>query len=633
MNFYKDNEDLQYYVDRGIDWSLLTQLTEYRLGEDPDGFADEAEARAFYEETLEMFGQIVAEEVAPRIPALEASELKLVDGEVIEPQPTREIFGLFRELGLYGLPVPRELGGMNAPMVLYFLTNELVARADVSTMTHYGFHAGIAMAMLVYSLDEGSTRIDRNSRTLLSTRWEAEIREVVAGDAWGAMDITEPDAGSDMAAMRTTAHQDDQGNWFVSGQKIFITSGHGKYHIVIARSESDREGLDSLSLFLVRAWEDTPNGRRRCIAIDRIEEKMGHHGSATCALSFDNAPAELIGKRGDGFRGMLVLMNNARVGVGFECIGLCEAALRLAEAYASERRSMGKTIDRHEMIADYLDEMRTDIQAMRALAVHCAVHEEWHRKRQLWLDHMPPADPALKAAWEQEVERSRATSRRLTPLLKYFAAEKSVEITRRAIQILGGAGYIREYGAEKLMRDAMVMPIYEGTSQIQSLMAMKDALMGMLRQPRAFLRDIAEARWQARFAPDPLARRVARLRVAALDAQRLLLTRTAADKMRAVRHKPFDQWAEAFLKQWNPKRDFAFAMLHAERFTRILVDAAVAERFLEQARQHPERAEVLERWLERAEPRVRFLQDEIQRGGERVLQLLEQAARGAEAAE
>ncbi|TVQ96932.1 MAG: hypothetical protein EA398_15275 [Deltaproteobacteria bacterium] len=633
MNFYKDNDDLRYYAEEAIDWGLLTELSEYRLGEDPEGFANAEEARTFYLEILEMFGEVVAEQVAPRIPSIEDEALRIEDGEVVEPAATREIFALFRELGLFGLPVPRELGGMNAPMVSYFLTAELLARADVSTMTHYGFHAGIAMAMLVYSLDEKTTRFDRETRTLLSTRWEDDIRKIVAGEAWGSMDITEPDAGSDMAAMRATARRDEDGNWFVSGQKIYITSGHGQYHIVIARSEPDREGLDALSLFLVRAWEDTPEGRRRHVVIDRVEEKLGHHGSATCALSYEDAPAELIGKRGEGFRGMLVLMNNARIGVGFECIGLAECALRIAREYAAERRSMGKSIDRHEMIADYLEEMQTDIQAMRALAVHCAVHEERHRKRRLWLDHLPPSDEETRRAWEREEEESRAISRNLTPLLKYYAAEKAVEIAQRAIQILGGAGYIREYGAEKLLRDAMVMPIYEGTSQIQSLMAMKDHLMGMLKDPKAFLARVAEARWQSRFAPDPLGRRVARLRSSALDAQRTLLMRTAADKVRAVRHKPLDQWADAFLKQWNPKRDFAFAMLHAERFTRILVDAAVAERFWAQAQEHPHRREVLERWLERAEPRVRFLEDEIRNTGERLLARLAEGSAASEAAE
>src|SRR5690606_24172364 len=177
---------------------------------------------------------------------------------------------------------------------------------------------------------------------------------------------------------------DDDGNWYVTGQKIFLTSGHGKHHIVIARTEPDKPGLAGLSLFHVPAYEDMPDGTRRRIAvIDRLEEKLGHHGSATAAVSFDRAPARLIGRRGEGFQLMLLLMNNARVGVGFESIGVCEAAYRKARDYAAERRSMGKTIDRHEMIADFLDEMQTEILGLRALAMQCAWHEELHQRTKM----------------------------------------------------------------------------------------------------------------------------------------------------------------------------------------------------------------------------------------------------------
>jgi hypothetical protein len=207
------------------------------------------------------------------------------------------------------------------------------------------------------------------------------------------MDITEPDAGSDMAKLRCVGKQDDAGNWTVSGQKIFITSGHGKYHFVIARTEKNESpddafaGLGGLSFFMVPGYEDLPDGtRKRIVTVDRLEEKMGHHGSPTCAVTFDESPALLIGQRGEGFKYMLTLMNNARVGVGFECIGLSEAAYRVAADYASERPSMGKTIDKHEMIADYLETMETDIQGVRALAMEAAQQEELIARTKQLLD-------------------------------------------------------------------------------------------------------------------------------------------------------------------------------------------------------------------------------------------------------
>src|SRR5262249_47392048 len=163
----------------------------------------------------------------------------------------------------------------------------------------------------------------------------------------------EPDAGSDMAALRAVGEQDAAGNWTLTGQKIFITSGHGKYHFVIARTGSGQghgKGLKDLSMFLVRAYRDEPGGgRTRLATIGRMGERRGPRGPPPAALPFARTPAELVGKPGEGFAQMLELMNHARLGVGFEAIGLAESALRMARAYAAERRSMGKTIDRHEI--------------------------------------------------------------------------------------------------------------------------------------------------------------------------------------------------------------------------------------------------------------------------------------------
>ncbi|HTM19127.1 MAG TPA: acyl-CoA dehydrogenase family protein, partial [Kofleriaceae bacterium] len=420
------------------------------------------------------------------------------------------------------------------------------------------------------------------------------------------------------------------GSWTVSGQKIFITSGHGKYHFVIARTEKTTgddplAGLAGLSMFLVK----------RVAGLDRIEEKLGHHGSVTAALTFDRAPADLVGKRGEGFRYMLTLMNNARLGVGFESIGLCEAALRMARAYAAGRPSMGKTIDRHEMIADYLEEMETDVAGLRALAMHGAWHEELAQKGVLLGRYAGPGEPELHGVdVDRETRAHKAAARRVTPLLKYLAAEKAVEMARRCVQLHGGNGYMREFGAEKLLRDAMVMPIYEGTSQIQALMAMKDTLGGIIKSPQEFARRVAQARWRGMSPRDTLERRVARLQQLSLAAQQHLIARTATDKLRALSGVPVTTWPQAFLRNWNPKRDFAYAMLHAERLTRLLADEAIAEILLHQARRHEQRRELLERHLDRAEPRARHLHELITSTGQRVLdRLADQAAdRATEAA-
>jgi hypothetical protein len=627
-NYFKDNDDLLYYFDKGLEWDSVVEVNEYGYKKE-GGFKDPAEAVSFYREIAEMVGEFVATEVAPHAAEIDRTGVRLANGEAVVPAKLDEIFERIRALELHGMCLPRELGGMSCPLVLYLINTELFARADVSTMAHYGFHGGMAMAMLVFSLQEGSTEIDPETATIRKTRFADYIAEIARGDAWGCMDITEPDAGSDMARLKAVGEQDAEGNWYVTGNKIFITSGHGKYHFVIARTEKVDDkggmlaGLDGLSMFLVPTYEtDADGNRRRIVEMNRVEEKLGHHGSVTASLMFDRAPAHLIGERGEGFKYMLTLMNNARLGVGFESIGLCEAAYRLAKAYAAERPSMGKTIDRHEMIADYLDEMRTDIQGLRAIAMRGAVAEEVSHKLRLAARHVPATSAFEQKRLEREQRRLARLARRITPLLKYLAAEKAVEMARRAVQIHGGNGYIKEYGAEKLLRDAMVMPIYEGTSQIQALMAMKDTLMGVMKNPQAFVRRQAQAGWRAFSAKDPLERRVARLSLVAMGAVSHLMTKTAANKLSTLPGKPLAEWPAAFFKNWDPKRDFACAMLHAERLARLLADEVIAETLLEQARRHPERRDVLERYLDRCEPRCRFLHDEITTTGSRLLRQL-----------
>ncbi len=631
-NFYEDNEDLRFYVERGIDWAPLVDATEYGFRTE-DGFKTTEEAVGFYREILELIGGFVADEVAPHEAEIDREGVRFENGDAVFPPRLASIFEQIKGLELHGMCLPRELGGQNCPIILFSLEGELFARADVSVMAHHGFHAGIAMASLVYSFEEGTTRFDPASGKILETRFATEIEELRQGLAWGSMDITEPNAGSDMAALRAVGELDEDGTWRVTGQKIFITSGHAKYHYVIARTEkagaeSDPfAGLAGLSMFLVKAYDDTPDGTKTWHAtVDRVEEKLGHHGSATVAISFDRTPAQLIGKRGEGFKYMLTLMNNARIGVGFECIGLCESALRKARAYAAERPSMGKTIDRHEMIADYFDEMETDVRALRALAVTSAVHQELGQKLELMLKAGVVPEAELESV-QRKSRRHRRLARRYTPLLKYLAAEKAVEIARRCLQIHGGVGYTTEYGAEKLLRDALVMPIYEGTSQIQSLMAMKDTLTGIMKTPTRFATRLAQAKWREVSARDPDERRLAKVQALSLSAQQHLIARTVQDKVRSVKELPITEWPEMLKKNWDPKRDFAFAMLHAERLTQLLADEAVLEILYEQSKAHPNRRVWFEAYAERAESRARWLHDQILHTGQRLLdRLAEQRA-------
>jgi len=634
-SFLTDNEDLLYYLNQGVDWTTLAEVTEFGW-RSPEGFKNGTDAKQFYAEIATAFGELAAEEFGTRGAQIDREGTRLVNGEAVESPSMKAAFDALAAADMHKICIPREFGGINAPLLLYFLCGEMIARADVASMDHFSFHAGMAMAALAYSVTEGTTTFDVGSGLISKTRFADAIAEIARGEAWGCMDITEPNAGSDMAALGTRAKQDENGNWSITGQKIFITSGHGKYHFVIARTEDAKDpndpfaGLSGLSMFWVKTYEDLPDGtRKRFVTIERLEEKLGLHGSVTAALAFENSPAELIGKRGEGFKYMLVLMNNARVGTGFAAIGLAQAAYNMAKAYAAERRSMGKTIDRHEMIADMLDEMRTDIEGMRALAVAGAFHEEMSRKLELISKFAQSAGPEEDDKIKRELPKHRHLSRRLTPLLKYFSTEKCVEIARRNMQIHGGVGYTKEYGAERLLRDSLVLPVYEGTSQIQSLMAMKDSLFGIVKRPQAFVQRMAQAQWRSLSSRDSLERRVAKLQVLSMSTQQYLLTRTAAGKLKTLTDIPVGQWADA-LKDWDPKRDFALAMLHAERLTRILTDEAIAELLLDQAKRHPKRREVLERWLARAELRSKALHEEITTTGARILASLAPENAGGE---
>lgn len=636
-NFYTDNDDLRWYISRGLDWEPIVRLTEYDY-QSEDGFTNAEEAVAFYEDVLTLLGEYSAESIAPRWKELDAAHPHLTDDGGVEEAPVvREITEGLYQLGVPSMCLPRELGGMSCPLILLQVQNELLCRADVSIGAHMGFHGGIALAALVYSIMEGTTEFQHDPPAISKTRFRDCVEQIAGGGSWGSMDITEPAAGSDMAALRTRAEQDADGNWFVTGQKIFITSGHGRWHFVIARTEVAGEGDDAfaglkgLSMFLVPAMDDA--GQRGPVQVAGVEEKLGHNASATCTISFERAPAQLIGQRGEGFKYMLVLMNNARVGVGFESLGLMEAAGRAAETYAADRVSMGKTINQHEMIAEMLETMETERAACRALAMQAAWHEELSQKMDLATKHLP-LDEARKREMEAEMKRHAKRSRFLTPLLKWYAAERAVDHARLAVQIHGGSGYIREYGVEKLLRDAMVFPIYEGTTQIQALMVMKDNLLGVVRDPGAFARTLAQLRWRSLSAAQPMERRVASLLLAAQQSIQFLVSRLAASKLRELRHVGLSEWPMVF-QNWDPKRDFALAMLHADRLSSMLLDATVAELFWEQSRKDPDRRDLLERWLELAEPRSRYNAERITKTGSRLLKKLAQneAPEPVEAAE
>jgi 3-(methylthio)propanoyl-CoA dehydrogenase len=626
-NFFLDNDDLRFQLSR-VDWGTLVELQEGAFN-DADAFKDPAEARAFYEDVLTQLGELVAREIAPYERELDEEHPELVDGEVVTPPRMKKILGLLHEMGAFSLTLPRRVGGSNCPILVSNVLVEMFCRADASVAGEYGFHGGIAQALMFYSLEEGS--VEMKDGYAVSTRFDDVVKRIVEDGEWGAMVLTEPGAGSDLAQLKAKATLKDDGTWRLTGQKIFITAGHGDHHIVIARSEDEKThpGLKGLSLFYVPRFVDESGkrcargapGARKNFEIGGVEHKMGQHSAVAATIHYEESIAELIGTRGHGFLGMLLLMNNARIAVGFEGIGTCEAAYRMARAYAEERTTMGKPIARHEMIADALDEMDVMIRGMRAITFEAAYHEEVSARLKVNLQARPPASEEDRKDFEKRARRHKRRARHLTPLIKYLAGEECVRQARTCMQILGGLGYIVETGAEKILRDALVIPVYEGTSQIQALMALKDNLQAAMRNPGRFLSDIATARLESLSGRSELEKGEARLRWYALSAMQTIITRIAADKLGDVKGRPLAEWKSAFMKDWDPARDFSFGLLHAERLTKLLSWAAMAETLVRQAEEvrgtadHEERHALALRFIERFEPRAKGVVGEIEATG------------------
>ena len=614
-NFFLDNEDLKFQFEHGIRWDEITELTEFGF-KLPGGHANLQEAKEFYRAVVESVGEFAGEEIAPRTLQIDAEGNHLVDGEVQPGKALSQVYQGLKDRELWGMSIPREFGGSNCPLAAFFVTAELLARADVSIMTHFSFHSGIALALLMFAAREGSLKLENGQLT--SFRWEQAAREIAAGEAWGAMDLTESDAGSDLGRIRTRAVERN-GTWFVSGEKIFITSGHGQYHIVLAKTDVPNstgkplDPLKQLSLFLVRRVIERDGKTVKNFEISKVEEKVGHHGSATCSLLFEDSEAELIGKLGQGFELMLMLMNNARVGVGFEAIGCAEAAFRQAREYARNRKTMGQTIDRHPVVAEMLMDMELDLIALRALAIEAANHVELSAKIDMRLRLAPPADAEEKRKLERKLRKLSKRARLITPLLKYAAAEAAVRITRQNMQILGGPGYVREVGAEKLLRDALVLPIYEGTSQIQSLMSLKDNMTNALSRPGEFAKETARIQFLAGTAPDETARLFHKAEASINRALLAVIGRIASKKLRRTVGE--NGWMQvkqfADMSKWDPKIDFSQGLVHAERFARALSDLECARVLLDQATNFPQRKKLAERYIKRMAARVAVQTDAI----------------------
>jgi alkylation response protein AidB-like acyl-CoA dehydrogenase len=356
-----------------------------------------------------------------------------------------------------GFTLPRKYGGLNCPILIYTMASEIVARGDCSFMNLFGLQ-GIADTIYAFASDEIK---------------DDYLPKFAAGEVTGAMVLTEPDAGSDLQAVRLRADQLPDGTWVLNGVKRFITNGCGEVLLVLARSEHEIKDGRGLSLYVC---ERSPAVKVRC-----LEKKLGIHGSPTCELVFENTPARLIGETKRGLiTYVLALMNGARLGIASQSLGVAESAYRLARTYAHTREQFGAPIERLAPVAEMVVNMQVKIEAMRALTYETARVCDLENNTNRLLERNPDA---LSEAEKKEFKQNSRTYKRLnamlTPMSKYYGAEGCISIATDTIQVLGGSGYIKDYPAERYLRDARITSLYEGTSQLQVVAAIKGITSGV----------------------------------------------------------------------------------------------------------------------------------------------------------
>lgn len=447
-NFFTDNVDLQYHLDR-LDLEKVVEVLEdgYKFKDQyPAAPRNYADAKDNYRLLLTLLGEICATRIAPRATEADKEGVKLIEGKVIYASATEDAMAVLRQADLLYATLPWEEGGLNLPESILQMCVEIVSRADSAVMSVYGLQELAAIAISEYGDDEMKSRI---------------LPRMVAGDlVGGAMVLTEPDAGSDLGSVQTSATLNEEtGEWRLNGVKRFITNGSADVLLVVARSEEGSKDARGVSMFEVTADDS--------VHIRRIEKKMGFHGSATCEIEFVNTPARLIGKRRFGLiRYAMAMMNGARLAVGAQALGIAEAAYREAYRYATKRIQFGGTIDQIPPVYRMLLSMRGEILSARALLYETA---KWVDLGKVYERLKEQGD--LDSDGKQLLKQINRLTSVLTPLVKYNCSEMANRVTFQAMQVHGGAGYMKEFNVERHFRDARVTNIYEGTSQLQVVAA------------------------------------------------------------------------------------------------------------------------------------------------------------------
>jgi hypothetical protein len=431
---------------------------------------------------------------------------------------------------------------------------EMVARADPSLMMVIGLQTGVANDIAKY----GSEEVKR-----------AFLPRFASGEVQGSMDLTEPQAGSDLGGITTRSADIADGQVQVNGQKIYISNGGAEVHLVLTRDEDtfdeSKGTTNGLSLILVpRHRED---GSKNGVRVTRLEKKIGIHGSPTCEMIFENSVGDRLGKKGQGFRAMLDLMNVARLGVASQALGLADAAIHDATEYANQREQFGKTVAEQPLVMSMLAKMIVNNEAVRALLYRTYRLLDFNIAREAAVRREGISE-AERSEIQAELERDTARVRLLTPLCKYFATEVCSDITRDAVQVFGGVGFTEAADVGKYLADSVITTIYEGTSEIQASFALREMGKGVLA---VVLREVQ-----------------AELDAVASDPELAQL----ADRIRNV----IDGLDETMKVLFS---DLNYALLRAKLMAETVIDVIAGAELLKQASVDDSRRDIAESFIQR----------------------------------
>jgi len=450
---------MRLYLDNLVDWEAFFSLAR---GEDVDV---EAEVGA-YRTILETAASLVKTFEKPAREHWEAEAKLTGDGGAVPPPHICEAYAKLRENGLVCLPISENYGGYGLPQIVNCMVLEMISRADTSLMTVIGLQSGTAADIEKYGSED------------MKKKW---LPLFTSGEVQGCMDLTESQAGSDLGQITARAADLPGGDVQVDGQKIFITNGGAEVHLVLARDhdtfDSSKSTTNGLSLLLVP--RHNPDGSANGVRVSRLESKIGIHGSPTCEVVFEKARGVRLGQKGQGFRAMLDLMNNARLGVAAQALGLSEAAYYDALAYAKQREQFGKPIIEQPLVKAMLAKMEIHIEAVRALLYPAFELAGMNKAREDVLASKQRSEAELSTL-QKMLERDTTRLRLLTPLCKYYATEICSDITRDAMQVFGGLGFTMDADVAKLHADSLIMTVYEGTSEIQVSFALREMGKGAL---------------------------------------------------------------------------------------------------------------------------------------------------------